>query len=157
MAFESINVRKLNCVRVICPHDPALDLEAMEETDILDLYEEDPVKNEGLLKFKEGKLPSVFICNFEISGKEAALIKDNMSGIDAEKNPKLSFGSWEYTTVRVVLKDVENPGSIKFKKDSRGYVDDFTMSQLERFGVVSHIFKVYNKLTNPEVVSNAKN
>lgn len=158
MAFELKDVKNLATVRIICPHDPALDLEAMKGTDILELYEEDPLTNESLLKFKEGMTPSIFVCNFEVSGRESAKIKDAMAGgTDEDKNMKISYGTWEYSVVKTVLKDIQNPGSIKFKKDSRGYVDDFTMSQLERFGVVQHIFVVYMKLTSPEVKQNAKN
>lgn len=157
MAFDFVEERKLNCVRIICPFDPAVDKEAMEGSDILEQYEDDPIKNEGLLKFKPGQAPTVFICNFDLKGSESAYIKDSMSKMDRDKQPALAYGSWEYTTVRVVLKEIENPGKLKFKKDSKGYVDEFTMGQLEKFGIVSHIFGVYNKLTKPEMRANAKN
>ena len=158
MAFEVKDVKNLAAVRVICPHDPALDKEAMADTDILELYEEDPIRNESLLKFKEGMLPSIFVCNMKLSGKESARIKDSMAGgQDDDKNMKISYGSWEYAVVKTILKDIQNPGSIKFKKDSKGYVAESTMSELEQFGIVQHLFVVYMKLSNPEVKDSAKN
>ncbi len=159
MAFD-VEVKSLKHVRIILKHDPALDHEAMKDTEIWSEYVEDPLRNEGLLKFKEGKTPTVFICNFEVSGKEGAKIKNNtIGGADEDKNPTISYGSWGYAVVRIVLKEIENPGLIKFKKDSRGYVDEFTMSKLEQFKCIDPIFDMYIGLTkqDKDVADNAKN
>lgn len=159
MAFTQ-ELRSLKHVRIIVKHDPALDWDAMEDTDIWPTYQEDPIKNEGLLKFKEGEKPTIFICNFELSGKQKAAIKDaTIGGHDEDKNPKITYGKWEYTLVSMVLKEIENPGIFKLKKDSRGNVDEFTMSQLEKYGIVGELFISYMTLTgtDQDLKANVKN
>lgn len=158
MAFD-VEVKKLNHIRVICSHDPALDMEATGEETWKE-YLDNPVATESKLVFHANKAPSVFICNFELSGKQDAKIKDaSFKGLDEEKQPKMAFGDWEYQVVKMVLKEIDNPGIIKFKKDSRGWVDDFTMTQLSRYKIVPDIFGMYVRLTSDDqkVTDNAKN
>ena len=110
--------------------------------------------------FKADQKPSVFICNFELSGKQDAKIKDaSFKGIDEDKNPKMAYGDWEYQVVKMVLKDIENPGNIKLKKDSKGWADDYTMTQLSQYKIIGEIFGMYINLTtgDNEAKANGKN
>lgn len=157
MAFKTTLKKKLNAIRFISKMDSALDLEACE----YDEYLKDPVENAPLLKFLEGQTPTVFILNFELSGKEQALLQDSMfSGVDEDQNMKFSMGKWGYNVVKHCLKDIQNPPNeqdvIKLKKDSKGYVDEPTMTELQKFGLVGEIFTLYVSLTQTEVRANAK-
>lgn len=160
MAFD-VQVKSLKHVRIICKHDPAIDQEYLNDNpNIWDEYVEDPIKKEGTLRFLEGKSPTVFICNFELSAKEASRVEDSqIGGLDDDKKPKVAMGSWKYQVVRLVLKDIENPGVIKFKKDSQGYVDAFTLTQLEQFKILDTIWGSYLLLTKDatDLKANAKN
>lgn len=160
MAFD-VEAKSLKHVRVICKHDPAIDQDYLEENpDIWDEYLNDPLRLEGTLKFLDGKTPTVFICNFEISAKESSIIEDaQMGAVDEDRKPKLAMGSWKYQVVRLVLKEIENPGVLKLKKDSKGYVDVFTMTQLEKFKIPDTIWSQYILLTKDaaSVKANAKN
>jgi len=170
MAIVLNNQKRLNCVRVISKQDTAIDW--AKETDQeptgtteedWERYREDPVRNEDAIKYKQDMSPTVFVCNFELDGKEAAAIKNSMiKSIDKDtKDPVVQFGSWAYTVVRMVLKEIENPPNVEnvivLKKDSRGYVDNRTMSLLERAGLVPEIFSHYTMLTKDEHKANAKN
>ncbi len=151
MAIKKIRSKNLNAVRIISRQDEAIDFDASE----WDLYEEDPVLNENSLKFKEGKEPTIFLCNFALTGKEQASLQDAMvSGVDEEKNPKVSIGKYSYQIAKVCLKDIQNPANeldvIRLKKDSRGYVSDETMTELHQAGVVNEIFNHYFRLTQPQ-------
>jgi hypothetical protein len=109
-------------------------------------------------------VPTVFICNFDTTGREAAKIKNALiSGVDDDKNAKITMGDWQYQVVRTCLKEIENPPGvddvIKFKKDGRGYVLESTMDQLEKVGIIQEIFGHYTTLTKEDeaVRDNAKN
>jgi len=158
MAFKTTITKKLNAIRFISKMDSALDLEASD----YDKYLEDPVQNEPLLKFVEGQTPTIFVLNFELTGKEQAQLQDHMfSGVDEEKNPKFSLGKWGYNVVKTCLKDIQNPLNesqvIRIKKDAKGYVDDEVMTQLQKFGLVSEIFNLYFALTQNDARANSKN
>jgi hypothetical protein len=83
------------------------------------------------------------------------------SGVDEEKNPKFTLGKWGYNVVKFCLKDIQNPLNeaqvIRLKKDSKGYVDDETMTVLQKFGLVGEIFNLYFSLTQTEAKANSKN
>ena len=159
MALILSQKKKFNCVRIISKQDSALDLAASD----WDKYQENPIENEASLKFKEGQQPTIFICNFDLSGIDAAEIKDAMiKGIDEEsKQLKLAYGRWAYMVVKLTLKEIQNPTGIKdvieLKKDSHGHVDGYTMSMLEQFGMVQEIFSHFISLTHSDVKAEAKN
>lgn len=158
MAVILSEKRKFNCVRIISKVDSAVDA---NESD-WDLYNEDPLKNEDALKFKPNSQPTIFVCNFEVTGKESAIIKDAMlAGMDSDNNAKVSYGKWAYTVVKTVLKSIENPAGerdvIEFKKDGRGYVADDTLTKLEKYGILTEIFTHWITLTQSDVRDNAKN
>lgn len=158
MAFKTTTKKKLNAIRFISKMDSALDLETCDYEE----YLKDPTQNEHLLKFVEGQTPTIFILNFELSGKEQALLQDSMfSGVDEDHNMKFSMGKWGYNVVKHCLKDIQNPPNekdvIKLKKDSKGYVDEFTMTELQKFGLVGEIFTLYVSLTQTEAKTNSKN
>lgn len=151
MAFVKNDRKKLNHIRVICAHDPAVDMEATGEEN-WEKYREDPVKNEGLIKFHESQEPTIFVCNYELSAKEDAVIQDaSIKSIDDEKRPQLAFGNWQLTVVKIVLKDIINPKGVKgieMKKDSRGYASDQTLNELKAFGILGEIFSSYVTVTS---------
>lgn len=158
MAFKTTITKKLNAIRFISKADSALDLENSN----YDEYLEDPVAREINLKFIEGQAPTIFILNFELSGKEHAMLQDNMfAGVDEDKNPKLTMGKWGYNVVKACLKDIQNPPNetqvIRLKKDSKGYVSDETMTELQKFGLVNEIFNLYFSLTQTDIRANSKN
>ena len=158
MAIVLSDVKKLSIVKIISKSDSALDLDRSD----WEAYESDLIANEHKLVFKTDQEPTVFVCKFDLSGKEAAIAKDAMiGGVDEDKQVKLSYGKWAYTVVRMVLKEIKNPAgvsdTIELKKDSKGYVDEYTMSLLEQAGVVSEIFNHYVSLTQTDVKGEAKN
>jgi len=158
MAFKTTLTKKLNAIRFVSKADSALDLANCN----YDEYAEDPCTKEETLKFLEGQLPTVFILNFELSGKEHAMLQDNMfAGVDDEKNPRLTMGKWAYNVVKSCLKDIQNPPNetqvIRLKKDSKGYVSDDTMTELQKFGLVNEIFNLYFALTQTDIRANSKN
>jgi len=158
MAFKKSGVRNLNAVKLISRNDGAVDLELSDFT----LYDKDPIINESEIKLLDGKSPTIFLCNFEVTGKDGAAIQDSMiGGVDDEKNPKMTMGKWAYEITRRCLKDIQNPVGetdvIKLSRDSKGYVSDETMTELQRYGIVNEIFNHYFKLTQSEVKSNSKN
>jgi len=158
MAFKKSGVRNLNAVKLISRNDGAVDLELSNFT----LYDKDPIINESEIKLLDGKSPTIFLCNFEVTGKDGAAIQDSMiGGVDDEKNPKMTMGKWAYEITRRCLKDIQNPVGetdvIKLSRDSKGYVSDETMTELQRYGIVNEIFNHYFTLTQSEVKSNSKN
>lgn len=159
MALIISNRRPLNCVTIISRQDSAVDSDATD----WNAYDADPIGNASAIKLKPGQEPTKFICNFDLSGKESAQIKDAMvKNMDEEsRRPNLAYGKWSYTAVRLTLKDIQNPpntdGVVEFKKDGTGYVMDSVMSVLERAGVVQEIFNHYLTLTQGEAKDNAKN
>lgn len=164
MAIQLSQVRKLNAVRIISRKDSAVDTDASD----WDRYDEDPLRNgDALVMNADGKKsmePTVFICNFDTSGREAAKIKNALiSGVDDDKNAKITMGDWQYRVVQICLKGIENPPGtpdvIEFKKEGNGYVSDRTMDALEKIGLVAEIFGHYTTLTKEEeaVKENSKN
>jgi len=165
MAITVNQIRKLNSIRVISVRDGALDKDDPEFKEKWERYQQDPQKHESLLKFKPEMQPTVFVCNFEFTGKEQANIKDAMlKGFDVDDNsPKISMGRWAYMVAKYAIKDIQNPPNVKdtitFRKDGRGYVHDDTMTFLERLGIAQEILQVYNNLIEPDKdeVANSKN
>jgi hypothetical protein len=159
MALIVSNRRPLNAVTIISRFDSAVDNEATD----WESYDNDPITNASAIKIKSGCEPTKFIMNFDVTGKEAASIKDSMiKGMDQEtKQPNLAYGKWSYCVVKMTLKDIQNPpntdGVIEFKKDGTGYVMDSVLSVLERAGVLQELFNHYLVLTNNDVREQAKN
>jgi len=158
MAFKKSGLRNLNSVRIISRNDSAID----QEKSNFDAYMLDAIGNENSIVFLEGKLPTIFLCNFEVDGKSGAAIQDSMmGGIDDEKNPKVTPGRWAYEICRRCVKDIQNPigevDVIKLTKDVKGFVSDETMTELQKYGIVNEIFNHYFALTQSEVKTNAKN
>lgn len=160
MALTGSNIRKLNAIRYVCKADDAID----HSTSDRELYDEDPVKNASALKFLPGKDPTVFVLNFEITGREDALIKDaRLAGVDADKNAILSMGKWALTVARICLKDIQNPPGVtplvEFKKDGRGYVSDAVLDKLAPVGVIEEIWTLFMTLrgNREESKADAKN
>jgi len=156
MALSVTQTKRLNAVRIISKKDPSIDWDQTSEED-WKTYCEDPTKNEALIKLKPDQAPTIFLCNFELSGRERATGKDSMvKGIDDEKNVQVSYGYWSYTIVRMILKEIQNPPGTKdgivLKKDPKGYVDDYTMSILDRpnLGLVAEIFNHYMTLSEED-------
>ena len=159
MAFDVLP-KAINHVRIICKHDPAIDQAYLEENkELWDEYVQDPVRTESKLRFLEGKTPTVFICNFDFDAKETKLLENAQSGTDDDRKMKVNMGSWKQTITYLSLKEIENPGVIKFKKDSRGYVDQHTMTILEKFDVTETIMGFYLLQTKSrkDMLANAKN
>jgi len=155
-----MNKRKLNAIRFISKIDDAVDVEASDR----DLYLEDPVANADALKFKKGKEPTIFLLNFELSGKENAAIEDKQSGgLDDERNPKISMGAWSYAVARMTLKDIQYPAGetpiVEFKKEGRGYASERVLDTLSKLGIIGEIFNLFITLraSDAEVKANAKN
>jgi hypothetical protein len=159
MAFKTSELKNLNNIEIVSSVDPALDV----EKEVWLEYAKNPTQNVNLLKLKEKQEPTRFLCNFEFSGDEAAEIKDAMIKRTARRSKEVnvSYGSWQHTVTRLALKDIKDPSDhkdgIKFKKDSLGYVSDFTMSQLTRFGIIPDIFEVYVNLTQTSENQEIKN
>lgn len=158
MAIKTNERQRYNAVRLISRADSAVDQDMSD----WDSYAANPVANEHVLRFKPGCQPTILLCNFEVSGKEAAAIKDAMmAGLDSDNNAKVSYGRWAYTVVKTVLKAIENPPGerdvIELKKDSKGYASDQTLTELERLGILTEIFTHYITLTQSDVRDHAKN
>lgn len=158
MALRVDKSKPLNALEVICENDDAID---SEESDYQEYLKTGDVKH---LVFVENKQPTRFIVNFELSGKESALIKNEMvGGRDEDNKPKVTLGSWAYRVTKYTLKDVQNPPDLKpderieLKKDDKGYVSERTMSLLDRYGVTEAIFGMYSNLVLSGAKQNAKN
>lgn len=160
MAFTTTNARPLNAVRIVSRADDAVDHEASD----WDEYMDDAIKNAASLKMKPGKSATYFLCNFQLTGKESARIKDAMiKGVDRDSNEmNMSYGRWAYTVAKLTLKDIQNPpnvdGIIEYKKDGTGYVLDSVLDVLESAGVVQEIFNHWVALTqNKDTIGHEKN
>lgn len=158
MAFRINEKKPLNAVEVISKNDDALDLEKSDWEKYLATGE---VKH---LVFVENKQPTIFLCNFELSAKEAAAIKNSMlAGKDDEGNAIVALGSWSFKVTKYVLKDIKNPPDLAaneciiLKKDKDGLVHESTLADLEQNGVLNEIFAMYTSLAMSGVKSNAKN
>lgn len=152
--------KKLNAIRYVCKLDDAVDHEASDR----DLYEEDPMKNADALVFLPGKEPTYFVLNFDINGREDAMIKDaRIKGIDEDKNPIMAMGKWAYQVAKITLKDIQNPPNVVplvvYKKDGRGYVADAILDKLAKYGVIDEIWNLFLALreNKEEVKKEAKN
>jgi len=131
MAIRKISKRPLNAVELMSVSDDAIDVDASDFT----LYNEDPIKNRDALKFKDNKQPTVFLCNFELTGREQAILQNaQMAGQDENKDQKSLLGSYVYNLTRMTLKNIINDPNesdvIKMKFDSKRYVDDSVMTVL---------------------------
>jgi len=159
-----ISAVKYNACRIVSREDDSLDFDN-EEMDF-DLYVKDCIKNEGALRFKEGQKPTIFLCNFDFSGKEATAIKNYMAGsgdeFGSKQDTKVTMGSWAYKVVQMGLREIENPAGTKdgleLKKDGKGggkYVSEATMTQLIQMGIVDELFVHYLALTKADKVREA--
>ena len=138
---EKIN---LSCVEIISENDDALDVENSD----LEKYKE--TLNVNHLKFLPDKEPTIFICNFNLKGKDLASVNNAMiDGTDDEGKPKVAIGSWAYRITKLTLKDIKNPSYLKederinFKKDFQGYAHDDVVSLLQRIGIANEILTHY--------------
>jgi hypothetical protein len=147
MAIRLQQAKRLNVIEIVSEIDDAIDM---------NLSEWEEYKKTGDRKFvmcKPGKQPTIFLCNFELKGKESAHVKNAMlDGKDEDGAPKVTIGSWSHRVVKYTLKDIVNPSDlpeeekIVFKKDDRGYCHDDVISKLEELGIVSEIFGLYMTL-----------
>lgn len=158
MAIRVVAKQNLKAVEVISRNDDALDMDKAEYDEYI------KTGDISKLAFVENKQPTRFIVNFELSGKEAALVKNEiMGGRDEDGKPKMSYGSWQHRVAKYTLKDIQNPTDVpkeeqlELKKDSQGYVNDFTMGLLERYGIVDDIFALYSHLVLDSAKQNSKN
>jgi hypothetical protein len=158
MALKIVNKRALNQIEVISKNDDALDL------DNSNWEEYEKTADMAHLKFVTDKQPTIFLCNFELKGKESASVKNSMlGGRDDDGNPSVALGSWSFRVVKYALKDIKNPDyleaneRINFKKDKDGLVHDECLAELEKYGVINEIFAMYTTLAMAGVKGNAKN
>lgn len=158
MAIRKQSRVPLNAIEVISEHDDAVD---REKSDMRAYRESGDRKH---LVFVEGKQPTVFLCNFELKGMEAAGIKNSMlGGKDDEGQPAVAFGTWTFKVVKYALKDIQNPADVPdsdklvYRKDDKGYTHDELISELERLGIVNEIFGMYTALALGGARANAKN
>lgn len=158
MAITLIKKVPLNALELVCGFDDAVDAEAS------DLEEYKKTGDMAHLKFHPDKQPTIFLCNFDLKGKEAAAIKNSMvSGRDDEGNPQLALGTWSFRVIKYTLKDIRNPDYLKpdecltMKKDKDGYVHDDLLAQLDKVGVINELFALYNNLVSTSPRNNAKN
>jgi len=152
---ESVN---LNCVEVISENDDALDLEKSD----FEKYRE--TGNINHLRFIPDKQPTIFICNFNLRGKDLASITNAMiEGTDEDGKPKVAIGTWAYKIAKLTLKDIKNPSyltdeeKIEFKKDHKGLIHDDVLALLHRAGVVNEILTMYTTLTQTPAKRELKN
>lgn len=108
--------------------------------------------DEGKLVFVEGLRPTRFVLNFDLSGKEAAKLKnDMMSGKSDNGEPTVALGSWQQRVTKLCLKAIENPPDLLlgegliFRTDENGEVADALLGELERQGIISNIFALYTQ------------
>ena len=158
MALKRTIAKALNAVEVISREDDSLDL---EKSDWEGYASSGDVSK---LAFVADKQPTIFLCNFELKGKQAESIKNNMlSGKDEDGNPRVALGSWSFKVVKIVLKDIKNPEYlapteiIMMKRDKDGLVHDDLLGELDGMGVINEIFAMYSSLTNLGGKANAKN
>lgn len=157
MGISLNSIKRINCVRMISKIDDAID----HVNSDWDLYDEDLIQNEDALKFLPDKIPTIFICNFELDAKTNAKIQDAMfAGIDDERNPRPAYGGWALAVAKYTLKGIENPAGvsdpIRFKVDSKGFASDEVLNTLQKAGIIQEIFTHFIKLTSTGVNANAK-
>lgn len=164
MAFRIDKTRALNALHIVSKHDDAHDKGDNEENWEREIWSEyEKTLDINKLRFLPDTQPTVFLCNFELKGKDSAAIKNAMieGGMDGG-TPKLALGSWSQQVVKHVLKDIQNPDyvppedRIVFKKDGRGLAHDDVLAVLDQYGILTEIFTHYNSMTGG-VRSNAKN
>lgn len=148
MAIRIERKKNLNAVEIISEHDDSLDVEKCD----FPAYRKD--YDRAHLAFLPNTQPTVFVCNFELGGKEAAAVKNSMlGGSDDDGKPQVALGSWGFRIVKLCLKDIRNPADVpeeqqlKLRKDDRGYVHDDFIAVLDRIGVANEIFAAYNAMT----------
>lgn len=158
MAIKLNQKNPINAVIVISKNDDAVDLKASKWDD----YKE--TADVSKLAFLPDAQPTRFLCNFELSSRQMAAVKNGMlSGKDDEGNPQLTLGSWAHRVVKFTLKDIQNPESVPeaerivYKKDENGLAHDDLIGTLDRYGIVDEIFGFYTKLALSSTKDNAKN
>jgi hypothetical protein len=158
MAITLVRSIPLNALELVCEFDDAID---QGNSDIEEYKKTADMKH---LKFHPNKQPTIFLCNFDLKGKEAAAIKNAMlSGRDDEGNPQLTLGTWSFRVIKYTLKDIRNPDYIEaheridMKKDKDGYAHDDLLAILDKVGVVNELFTFYNNLVTTSAKNNAKN
>jgi hypothetical protein len=158
MAIKLMDMKKLNALEVISEKDDAIDMDKSDWDKYLETCDTTH------LVFKPNLEPTIFLCNFELKGKEVEYVKNAMiGGKDEDGSPKLAMGSWSQRVVKYVLRDVKNPSYLKederiiFKKDSGVYAHEETIALLEKLGIVNEIFAHYSKQVLSSYRANAKN
>ena len=158
MAVRKGAKRNLKNLEIISEQDDAVD---MDQSD-WDQYKE--TCDTKYLVFKPNTEPTIFLCDFELKGKEAENVKNAMlKGVDEDGNPSLAIGSYSHRIVKYTLKDIKNPGDlsaedrIEYKKESGQYAHADTIAELETLGIVTEIFNFYTRLVLAGARANAKN
>lgn len=158
MAIKFEKSRPLNAVEVVSELDDSIDMEASD----WEGYK--ATGDMAKLKFVAGKQPTIFLCNFDLKGKEGAQIKNAMiDGQDDEGKPKIALGSWSFKVAKYVLKDIKNPADVPagsqlvFKKDQHGYAHDDVIAELDKVGIVNELFAMYSTLVLGGARAHAKN
>jgi len=154
MAIRASSIKAVNAVRVISRIDDAVDHEASDWETYLKTYDA------AYLKLLEGKTPTVFLCNFNLSAKDGASVKNALLGNVniSEKKAGIAFGDWQLAVVRSSLKEIIQPDDLPeaerlpFKRLGTGHVSDETLSLLDQLGIVQEIFSAYNALTTSQEV-----
>jgi hypothetical protein len=165
MALKVIRKAEISAVEVISRHDDSLSpqcFEGEEDKTPWDLYAK--TGDVSKLLFVDDKQPTVFLCNFDIKGKDSQAIKNNMiGGKDDDGNPKIALGSWSFRVAKAVLKEIKNPeyvplgDRLTLKRDKDGLVHDDLIGDLESMGVVDAIFNLYTQLVLNATKANVKN
>jgi len=150
--------RNLASLELVSVNDGAIDTEA---SDIDEYKKTGDLKH---LKFLPNEQPTKFLCNFEVSAKQAAAIKNGMiAGRDEQGDPQVTLGTWAHRVVKHTLKAITNPEGLTpeerfdFKTDEHKLVHDDVIALLDRQGVVDEIFGFYTKLALGGAKENAKN
>ena len=158
MAIMNTVERALNAVQIISRIDDAIDHAAS------DWAAYDATLDAAHLKLVQGKQPTIFVCNFDLTAKDRAAINDAMlAGTDDDGKPKVGLGSWQLAVTRLVLKDIQNPdyvpeaSRIAFKMDGNRHADPRTLNQLSRLGIIQEIFNHFIQVTEKDHRREAKN
>lgn len=163
---QKINLKALEIISEI---DDSLDKGDLESDEGKEKWKEiwdDYCKDldRAKLPFIEGKEPTVFLCNFELSGKQSASVKNSMlEGKDEDGQPKVAMGSWSQRVVQHTLKDIQNPSDLPkekhlvFKKDDRARASATIVGILDRLGIVNEIFGHYTNLAMGGARTDPKN
>ena len=158
MAIRKGTKRSLSAVVIVSEHDDSIDAEKSN----IDEYKK--TADLAHLVFVADKQPTRFLCNFELSAKQAASVKNGMiAGKGDDGEPTVTLGSWAHRVVKHTLRDIQNPSDlpvhecIVFKKDENGHAHDDVIAELERQGVVDEIFGFYTRLAMGGAKQAAKN